>query len=175
MRLIVFYAGLFILLFGSGPVMADRVENFRLLDQEHASHELYYHKDAKAVVLMVTMNGCPIVRNMLPDLRAIRSKFGDKVEFKLINSSLQDTYSSIREEVADFGIDFPVLVDDTQLIGEVLELNRSGEVKHSRLLLLDKPSMYQSAIHLVVLLIFRNINRKKHMRKLATATPLPLY
>ncbi len=128
MRLIVFYAGLFILLFGSGPLMADRVENFRLLDQEHASHELYYHKDAKAVVLMVTMNGCPIVRNMLPDLRAIRSKFGDKVEFKLINSSLQDTYSSIREEVADFGIDFPVLVDDTQLIGEVLELNRSGEV-----------------------------------------------
>jgi hypothetical protein len=77
---------------------------------------------------MVTMNGCPIVRNMLPDLRKIRARFGDDVEFKLINSSLQDNYASIRQEVADFGIDFPVLVDETQLIGEVLELDRSGEV-----------------------------------------------
>ena len=112
----------------SGYAFAEPVENFRLLDQEHTSHELYYHKDAKAVVLMVTMNGCPIVRNLLPDLRDIRDQFGDEVEFKLINSSLQDTYKSIRQEVSDFGIDFPVLVDDSQLIGEVLDLSRSGEV-----------------------------------------------
>jgi hypothetical protein len=46
----------------------------------------------------------------------------------LINSSLQDTYKSICLEVAEFGIDFPVLVDDSQLIGEGLELDRSGEV-----------------------------------------------
>jgi hypothetical protein len=128
MRLALFWITLFIFSISSGYAKADRVENFRLLDQEHSSHELYYHKGAKAVVLMVTMNGCPVVRNMLPDLREIRAQFGDSVEFKLINSSLQDSYSNIRQEVADFGIDFPVLVDDTQLIGEVLELNRSGEV-----------------------------------------------
>lgn len=128
MRLAVFCVTLFTLFSRYGYAMSDRVENFRLLDQEHTSHELYYHKSAKAVVLMVTMNGCPIVRNTLPDLRNIRAQFGDSVEFKLINSSLQDTYESIRKEVADFGIDFPVLVDDTQLIGEVLELDRSGEV-----------------------------------------------
>jgi hypothetical protein len=46
----------------------------------------------------------------------------------LINSSLQDTYKSICLGVAEFGIDFPVLVDDSQLIGEGLELDRSGEV-----------------------------------------------
>jgi hypothetical protein len=128
MRLIVLGIVLFVFFINPVNGMADRVENFRLLDQAHSSHELYYHKDAKAVVLMVTMNGCPIVRNMLPDLRKIRARFGDNVEFKLINSSLQDNYASIRQEVADFGIDFPVLVDETQLIGEVLELDRSGEV-----------------------------------------------
>ena len=128
MRLIVLGIVLFVFFINPVNGMADRVENFRLLDQAHSSHELYYHKDAKAVVLMVTMNGCPIVRNMLPDLRKIRARFGDDVEFKLINSSLQDNYASIRQEVADFGIDFPVLVDETQLIGEVLELDRSGEV-----------------------------------------------
>jgi hypothetical protein len=128
MRLIVLCIACFILSIGSVSAVSNHVDNFRLLDQQHSSHELYYHKDAKAVVLMVTMNGCPIVRNLLPDLRDIRAKFGDNVEFMLINSSLQDTYKSIRHEVAEFGIDFPVLVDDTQLIGEALELDRSGEV-----------------------------------------------
>ena len=128
MHRIVFYPVLFILFMASGSSLANRVENFRLLDQNHSAHELYYHKDAKAVVLMVTMNGCPIVRNLLPDLRDIRAKFGDKVEFLLINSSLQDSYKSIGQEVTEFGIDFPVLVDDSQLIGEALELDRSGEV-----------------------------------------------
>jgi hypothetical protein len=128
MRFVAFFTALFMLFNVSGSTVVDRVENFRLLDQEHSAHELYYHKNAKAVVLMVTMNGCPIVRNLLPDLREIRAQFGDNVEFKLINSSLQDTYKSIRQEVAEFAFDFPVLVDDTQLIGEVLELDRSGEV-----------------------------------------------
>ena len=127
MRQIYFFTVLLILSI-SCRAAADRVDNFRLLDQDHSSHELYYHKDAKAVVLMVTMNGCPIVRNLLPDLRDIRAQFGDNVEFMLINSSLQDTYKSIRQEVTEFDIDFTVLVDDTQLIGEALKLDRSGEV-----------------------------------------------
>jgi hypothetical protein len=38
----------------------DRVDNFRLLDQTGASHELYYFSDAKAVVLMTYGNGCGI-------------------------------------------------------------------------------------------------------------------
>lgn len=125
--LLLFYVGL------SGAAISaanppDRVENFRLLDQDHSAHELYYHRDAKAVVLLTTMNGCPIARNLMPDLRDIRRQFGDDVEFLLINSSLQDSYASISEEVDEFGIDFPVLVDDAQLIGEALELDRSGEV-----------------------------------------------
>ncbi|MFK8042479.1 hypothetical protein [Congregibacter sp.] len=112
----------------SAPAAPDLVENFRLLDQDHSAHELYYHKDAKAVVLLATMNGCPIARNLMPDLRDIRKQFGDDVEFMLINSSLQDNYETIGQEVEEFGIDFPVLVDDAQLIGEALELDRSGEV-----------------------------------------------
>lgn len=128
MRLITFCTALFILCITSAIAAQDRVDNFRLLDQDRSAHELYYHKDAKAVVLLVTMNGCPIARNLLPDLRDIRTQFGDNVEFMLINSSLQDTYKSIAQEVADFGIDFPVLVDDSQLIGEALKLDRSGEV-----------------------------------------------
>ena len=41
---------------------AMRVDNFMLLDQDGQAHELHYYSDAKAIVLIVQGNGCPIVR-----------------------------------------------------------------------------------------------------------------
>jgi hypothetical protein len=117
----------------AGPALAlgpgDRVDNFRLLDQDGASHELYYLSDAKAVVIMVHGNGCPIVRNTLPVMHEIRDRYrAQGVEFLLLNSNLQDDRDAIGKEAAEFGIDFPILVDDTQLIGESLDVTRTAEV-----------------------------------------------
>ena len=107
----------------------DRVENFRLLDQNGASHELYYLSDATAVVIMVHGNGCAIVRNTVPELKEIRDRYRSQgVEFLLINPSLQDDRDAVARETAEFGIDFPVLVDETQLIGESLGVTRTAEV-----------------------------------------------
>jgi len=106
-----------------------RVDNFRLLDHRGVSHELYYLSDAKAVVLMVHGNGCPIVRNALPTLRALRDRYGGRgVEFLLINSNLQDNRDAVAQEAAEFGIDLPILKDETQLIGESLGVERTADV-----------------------------------------------
>ena len=106
-----------------------RVDNFRLLDQNLQSHELYYHDDATAIVLMVQSNGCPIARNLFTDFRDLRDAYADKgVRFAMINASLQDTREAIRAEAEEFGIDMPILVDETQLVGEALGIDRSGEV-----------------------------------------------
>jgi len=65
------------------------VDNFRLLDQNGKSHELYYSSDMKAIVLMVHGNGCPIVRQAVPAMREIREKYqAQGVEFLLLNSNL---------------------------------------------------------------------------------------
>jgi hypothetical protein len=114
----------------SGVVLASaRVDNFRLLDQELRSHELYYYEDAAAIVLMVQMNGCPIVRNLLSDFQALQADYAERgVEFAMINPALQDTRAAIRQEAEDFGIEVPILIDETQLIGEALGIDRSGEV-----------------------------------------------
>jgi hypothetical protein len=107
----------------------ERVDNFRLLDQNGASHELYYHSDAKAVVLMAHGNGCDIVRQTLPALKELREKYrAQGVEFLLIDSNLQDGRDAIAQEAAEFGIDFPILVDETQLIGESLGVARTADV-----------------------------------------------
>jgi len=107
----------------------DRVDNFRLLDHRGESRELYYLSDAKAVVLMVQGNGCPIVRNALPGLKDLREQYQRRgVEFLLINSNLQDGRDAVAKEAAEFGIDFPILVDDLQLIGESLGVTRTADV-----------------------------------------------
>jgi peroxiredoxin len=107
----------------------DQIENFRLLDQHGRSHELHYLSDATAVVLVTHGNGCPIVRQAMPALQALHEQYGPQgVEFLLLNSNLQDGREAIATEAAEFGIHLPILSDDTQLIGEALGVERTGEV-----------------------------------------------
>jgi peroxiredoxin len=105
------------------------VDNFRLLDQNGKSHELYYSSDMKAIVLMVHGNGCPIVRQAVPAMREIREKYqAQGVEFLLLNSNLQDNRDAVAAEAKEFNVDFPILLDQAQLIGEALGVVRTSEV-----------------------------------------------
>ncbi len=120
------------ILFAGGTLAldpGDRVDNFRLLDHTGASHELYYLSDAKAVVLMTYGNGCGIVQKSLPQFRQIRDEYKPKgVEFLLIDSNLQDARDAVAAESAAFGNDLPILIDETQLIGEALGVERTADV-----------------------------------------------
>ncbi len=112
--------------FGLTP--GDKVDNFKLLDHTGKMHELYYLSDMKAVVLLVQGNGCPIARNALHTYKELRDKYQEQgVAFLMINSNLQDKRKSIAKEAEEFGIDFPILVDDTQLIGESLGIERTAD------------------------------------------------
>ena len=105
------------------------VDNFTLLDHNGAAHELYYQSDAKALVIMVQGNGCPIVRNAWHDLKVVRDAYENRgVRFWMLNANLQDSRATIAAEAAEWGYDMPILVDSTQLIGESLALVRTGEV-----------------------------------------------
>jgi len=106
-----------------------RVDNFVLNDQLGKSHELYYLSSKKAVVIMIQGNGCPITRQAWQALKEIRANYAAKgIEFLMLNSNLQDDRESIAAEAREFGYDIPVLVDETQLIGEALEVTRTAEV-----------------------------------------------
>jgi hypothetical protein len=105
------------------------VEDFMLLDQNGKAHRLHYYSDASAIVVMIQGNGCPVVRNLLPDFKSIRDDYESKdVVFLMLNSNLQDNRESIRAEAAEWAIDFAILDDDTQLIGEALGMTRTAEV-----------------------------------------------
>jgi hypothetical protein len=106
-----------------------QVEPFALADHTGNVHALADHAGAPALVIMVHGNGCPIVRNALPSLAALRDQYAARgVAFLLLNANLQDNRAAVAAEVASFSIDFPVLLDDTQLVAESLALERTGEV-----------------------------------------------
>ena len=50
------------------------------------------------------------------------------VEFLLLNSNLQDKRDAVAKEAKEFKIDFPILLDESQLIGESLGVVRTSEV-----------------------------------------------
>lgn len=110
-------------------VSATPVGSHKLIDQSGITRALFDGGDAKVVVLMVQGNGCPIVRNALIDLTAVRERFaGQPVRFLMINSNLQDNQESIRQEAEVWGIDLPILIDATQDVGEALAFTRTAEV-----------------------------------------------
>lgn len=110
-------------------IVGMRVDDFQLLDHEGRAHQLYYYDDAPAVVIMTQGNGCPIVRNAVHSLKAVRDEYAaDGVEFFLLNANLQDSRATIAEEAAEFGFDIPVLVDEHQLIAESLKVTRTAEI-----------------------------------------------
>ena len=107
----------------------ETVDNFRLLDHQGGSRELYYLSDMKAVVLMAEGTGCEASRAAVPGLKALRDQYPTQgVAVLMIDSNLPDTSAALVKETADQGIGLPILLDDTQLVGEALGLRRNGEV-----------------------------------------------
>ncbi|MBL8554127.1 MAG: redoxin domain-containing protein [Phenylobacterium sp.] len=109
------------------PATSGSVDNFMLADTDYMGHELY-RSDAKVIVLISHANGCPIVRNLAPKIRALKAKYeGQGVEFLMVNSAVQDSVDDIAKEKAEYGFDVPILKDSNQLVGEQLGVTRTGE------------------------------------------------
>ena len=101
--------------------------NFRLNDHLGDSHELYRYRDAKAVVLFFAGNGCPIVRKSVATLKEIRDAYQDRdVVFLLIDGNPGDDLESVVEEASEFAIDFPIMLDEAQVVTEALKVDRTA-------------------------------------------------
>ena len=112
----------------AGAASSTRVGDFALLDHEGRHHKLSWYGDHSAVVVFIQGNGCPIVRNSAPELKAIRDEYTKQgVMFFMLNPQIQDTRASVVAEASDFGYDFPILMDETQLVAEQLGVDRTSE------------------------------------------------
>ena len=105
------------------------VENFTLLDHKGKAHKLFYYSDTEAVVIIVQGNSCPMVRAAMPDYRQLRDQFADEnVVFLMLNPVEYDNRASINKEAEEWDIDFPILDDESQIVGMGLGLTHTTEV-----------------------------------------------
>ncbi len=117
------------LMFITSHSYALQVDNFVLLDHQGDAHELHYHRQAPAIVIMSQANGCNTVTQALPAYQALQDKFANSgTTFWMLNSSLNDERDEVYQEAQRLGINVPILQDDTQLIGEALKASQAGEV-----------------------------------------------
>lgn len=106
---------------------AREVSDFSLLDSNGRFHRLHRADGARAVVLMIAGNGCPVVRQNAAKLKALRDKF-PQVRFWMLNANPQDDRAGILEEANEFEFGVPVLKDETQMVASSLGVKRTAEV-----------------------------------------------
>lgn len=105
------------------------IPDFALTDHLGKTHSLDQYQDKEFLVFYVQGNGCPIARIALPNLRDVRAEFADQgIEFLAFNANIQDSPARIAQEAEEFGIDFPILKDEGQVLAKAMGVERTAEV-----------------------------------------------
>lgn len=121
------------IVFTSMAVMADEwlksIPEFELTDQHGTTHTLDKYADNEFIVFYVQGVGCPIARIALPNYREVRDEYSSRnIEFLMFNSNIQDDPRRIAKEAGEFGIDFPIMKDEGQVLAKALGVERTAEV-----------------------------------------------
>ena len=111
----------------TAAAIPERASNFQLTDTTRLAHELHYFKAAPAIVLVSQVNGGKASREAVAQLSKLQAKYKDQgVLFYAINS--KDSRDAAAAEAKAQKFAFPVLLDELQLVGEQLGVQREGEV-----------------------------------------------
>jgi peroxiredoxin len=104
------------------------VPPFRLVDTDGEVRALSDYSDAKAVVLFMQMNGCPIVRQSYPYMEELRAKYEPKgIAFLYIAPNRWDDAESINFETDEYSATPPVAIDTHRALAMHLNVTRSAE------------------------------------------------
>jgi len=110
-------------------LVPEKVGNFQLTDTTRLAHELFYFKYAPAIVLMSQSNGSAVSRQAAADLAKVQAAYKDQgVLFYMINSNTDQSREATAKEAKSQKFAMPVLMDELQLVGEQLGIEREGEV-----------------------------------------------
>ena len=119
------------ILIGSIAVASPKplVNDFALLDQSGKFHQLSYYGDQKAVVLYSHSVELSKINGDLTGLAKIRDQFSaEPVVFLMINSVRDESRDDIASDSGLAKLNFPVLLDEAQLVSNDLRIRLIGEV-----------------------------------------------
>lgn len=123
-------------------------DNFKLLDLDGKVHELFYHTHVSALVLLTVGESLGNLESSLAEIEALRSEYGDDLRVWAIHCAPDADRDALRAEADRLGIDFPVLLDPSQVVTRNLSPGRFPEAFAIRSL--DWTHFYQGAIETAV-------------------------
>ena len=96
----------------SGQSTATPAPNFSMLDKDGNTVE-FSSKKGKPIVLNFWASWCPPCKAEMPDFEKAYKKYGDEVEFMMVNltDGYQETLQKAKEHVSSNGYTFPVYFD----------------------------------------------------------------
>lgn len=110
----------------SNKLAGARVDNFMLADQTGMGHELYYYRNADAVVIVSAKDNDPTSARAAQALARVQETFKDKnIHFVMLDSGLKSDHAKF--EGAPGSAALPVLADRLQLVGRSLGVTQTGE------------------------------------------------
>ncbi|MFI4949760.1 MAG: redoxin domain-containing protein [Caulobacterales bacterium] len=105
------------------------VDDFQLTDHTRLAQHLYYFGYTPAIVIMSRSNGTAYSRTGDADLQKLAANYKDRgVVVWALDSNLSDSRDAVAATAAKEGLTVPVLMDEQQLVGESLGVQREGEV-----------------------------------------------
>lgn len=111
-------------------LVGQRMSNFTLPDAiSGKSVKLYGFRGQRAVVLAFLGTDCPLGNLYAPRLVELSHQYKERgVTFLGINANAHDTIEQIQANAKEFGIDFPVLKDEGNVVADTLIVERTCEV-----------------------------------------------
>ncbi len=106
-----------------------KADNFQLVDQNRDAHDLYYSTTAPAIVLLTHAPDDPVSQASGAALSELRKTYKDSGAVFYMLASAEGFTREAAAQAAEAGgfADIPVLVDETQLVGEQLGVTRGAE------------------------------------------------
>lgn len=107
---------------------AERVGDFALLDHEGYFHQLSYYDNQKAVAFLVQSSEDKAVAKAAASFKDLQAEYADRgVQFFMINPTGKQDRAAVKKAAAKYGTDIPVLMDDSQLVSEAMNIDKTAE------------------------------------------------
>lgn len=120
--------GLFLAALLSVSAMAQRSTDFALLDQHGTFHQLGRYGESELVVLFVQTNGEPASQRAIPLLQDLHNRYREQgVVVLMLNPDPTQSRTQVIAELAQLGVDLPVLQDSAQVVARSLQIKTTDE------------------------------------------------
>ncbi|MGI9251790.1 MAG: hypothetical protein ACR2PR_11445 [Pseudohongiellaceae bacterium] len=106
-----------------------RVGDFSLLDQDGYFHNMSWYDNHAAIALLVQANDGRDMAARVAEFDALKAEYASEgIKFMMINPMGRLNRDAVKAEVADYGVEIPVLMDDARIISLALNISKIGEV-----------------------------------------------